>query len=796
MYPFKILALFILTAYFSSCVSEDSPGVCTRHSDCASCIQTPECKWCSKSDFHGQDKKPLPRCNTVEGHEQLGGFQCGKDQLFGHKNEMSITRDESLSNGNDDQKAVPIQPQKVSLRMRVNDPVQFPMKYKEVEDYPLELYYLMDGTFSMKDDQEVLVGLGDSIGERLRNLTSKYRQGFGTFVDKVMMPYVVTIKNYLENPCSTKNHTCTRPYGFKNRMNLSNNTKEFSNVVKNVVLSGSSDLPEGGLDALMQVIVCEEQIGWSQQARRLVIFATDAPFHFAGDGKLGGLLVPNDGKCHMDEKGEYYTHSLKYDYPSMAQVNSKAKEHSTNIIFAVTSDEIDDYRRLTSVIEGSKSTELASNSSNIVDLVEEEYLKISSTVEIKDSFPAEYFKVKYYSKCLDNVERERRSCEGLQAGSVVEFRVEIELIKCLERKEQWKQQYRIYAVGVPDSIEIDVETLCDCPCENPENRIPNSSMCNRKGTEICGLCECNENYFGKTCECSADAGRSIDLSTACKYENSTEICSGRGNCLCGQCTCIESERYSGSFCECDNNNCVRTNGIECAGNGKCDCGVCKCNHGWEGVGCACSTVRSTCFEPESEEECSGHGSCVCGKCQCKRTYNGEYCEQCVHESCYKCEELKHCVQCKLYGTGIYNPAECELSCFQHSINRVEVVSPVSGIGSNEIICKAEDPSDECVFIFSYVALRNKPIQINAQNTKECPPIAPIFWILASVSGLVILIGLILLCVYKAYTKIQIKREFAAYEDERVGVVWAKETNPLYNNPVGTFQNPMYAGVDK
>lgn len=35
----------------------------------------------------------------------------------------------------------------------------------------------------------MLVNLGDAIGERLRKLTSRYSQGFGTFVDKVTMPY-------------------------------------------------------------------------------------------------------------------------------------------------------------------------------------------------------------------------------------------------------------------------------------------------------------------------------------------------------------------------------------------------------------------------------------------------------------------------------------------------------------------------------------------------------------------------------------------------------------------------------
>ena len=63
------------------------------------------------------------------------------------------------------------------------------------------------------------------------------------------------------------------------------------------------DAPEGGFDAIMQAIVCKNEIGWRDKARRLLVFSTDAGFHYAGDGKLGGIVKPNDGSCHLDAKG-------------------------------------------------------------------------------------------------------------------------------------------------------------------------------------------------------------------------------------------------------------------------------------------------------------------------------------------------------------------------------------------------------------------------------------------------------------------------------------------------------------
>ena len=47
-----------------------------------------------------------------------------------------------------------------------------------------------------------------------------------------------------------------------------------------------------------------------------------------GDGKLGGIVTPNDGACHMDEKG-LYTHSELQDYPSVSQINHKENHYSS-----------------------------------------------------------------------------------------------------------------------------------------------------------------------------------------------------------------------------------------------------------------------------------------------------------------------------------------------------------------------------------------------------------------------------------------------------------------------------------
>lgn len=136
-------------------------------------------------------------------------------------------------------------------------------------------------------------------------------------------------------------------------------------------MSGNLDAPEGGFDAIMQAVVCEDEIGWRKQARRLLVFSTDAGFHYAGDGKLGGVITPNDGQCHMES--HQYTHSTVQDYPSISQINLKVKQNSINIIFAVTSSQHDVYKRLSKHVEGSSSAVLSDDSSNVVELVRDEY---------------------------------------------------------------------------------------------------------------------------------------------------------------------------------------------------------------------------------------------------------------------------------------------------------------------------------------------------------------------------------------------------------------------------------------
>jgi integrin beta 1 len=68
----------------------------------------------------------------------------------------------------------------------------------------------------MEDDKDMVTRLGDTLSDSMRNVTTNFRLGFGSFVDKE--------SNGLQKLCDG----CVAAYGFKNHLPLNSDTRMFS----------------------------------------------------------------------------------------------------------------------------------------------------------------------------------------------------------------------------------------------------------------------------------------------------------------------------------------------------------------------------------------------------------------------------------------------------------------------------------------------------------------------------------------------------------------------------------------
>ncbi|KAM8967513.1 integrin beta-1 isoform 2-T2 [Pelodytes ibericus] len=762
---------------------------------CGECIQAgPNCGWCSEVDFLQEGEPTSARCDDLAALKLKG---CPDNQVQNPRGSKRKLRDSPITNKGKGEKMDPanitqIRPQQLEFQLRSGEPQTFNLTFRRAEDYPIDLYYLMDLSYSMKDDLENVKSLGTALMREMEQITSDFRIGFGSFVEKTVMPYISTTPAKLINPC-TSDQNCTSPFSFKNVLNLTENGDLFNELVGKQHISGNLDSPEGGFDAIMQVAVCGEQIGW-RNVTRLLVFSTDAGFHFAGDGKLGGIVLPNDGKCHMH--GNMYTMSHYYDYPSIAHLVQKLSENNIQTIFAVTEEFQPVYKELKNLIPKSAVGTLSANSSNVIQLIIDSYNSLSSELILENSKLPEGVTISYKSYCKNGVEgtgENGRKCSNISIGDQVEFEISVTAHKCSKKGQT--ETIKIKPLGFTEEVEVILNFICECECQ--KDGTPDSPNCNNgNGTFECGACRCNEGRIGKECECSTDEVNSEDMDAYCRKENGSEICSNNGECVCGQCVCKKRENpneiYSGKFCECDNFNCDRSNGQICGGRGICKCRVCECFPNYSGNACDCSEDTSTCVATNGQI-CNGRGICDCGRCKCTDPkFQGATCEMC--QTCVGvCTEHKDCVQCRAFEKG-EKESVCHEQCMHFNITKVDSRDKLPQPGQLDALthCKEKD-ADDCWFYFTYSVSSSSEIHVHVVKDPECPSGPDIIPIVAGVVAGIVLIGLALLLIWKLLMIIHDRREFAKFEKEKMNAKWDTGENPIYKSAVTTVVNPKYEG---
>ncbi|XP_077381113.1 integrin beta-1-like isoform X2 [Festucalex cinctus] len=704
-----VLASTLALLSFSRAHRGESVCIKANAQSCDECIQVAEsCGWCTDKDFLTLGEPKSARCDDVE---FLKAGWCSRAKIENPRGSIVITENKPFSNRNEDVQITQIQPQKLTLTLRHGEPQTFDLKFKRIEDYPLDVYYLMDQSFSKKSDLDNAKNLGADIMSQMHGITSDFRIGLGSFVGKTEMADISTTPASFQNRAS-----------YKNILQLTNDGNQFYQLLSQQQISGNLDSPEGSSDAVMQVAVCEEQIGW-RNGPRLLVIATDAGFHFAGDGQLGGVKLPNDGNCHLENN--MYTMSHSYDHPSITQLVQKLRDHNIPTIFAVTEELQPIYKELTNQIPRSAMATLSSNSSNVIKLIMDAYNSLSSAVILENSRLPKGVSLTYKSICRNGVEgtgEDGRKCFDISVGDEVTFKISIESQECPSHGNP--ESIKIKPLGFTEEVEVVLNFICKCQCS--AQREPNSNKCSGQGTFECNACNCNEGRIGRLCECSADEVRTEDLDATCRKDNGADICSNNGDCVCGTCQCKKrdnpAELYSGQYCECDNFNCDRANNKLCGGHGHCVCRMCVCEANYTGSACDCSLDTSTCLA-KNGQICNGRGTCECGVCKCTNPkYQGPTCEICP--TCPGvCTLNKECVQCRAFQTGAKKDT-CERDCDYFMLTMVKDVGmlPQPTDQNYPIIhCKERDVDD--LWFYYSISIENdiKEIHVIKMPTRGVIP---------------------------------------------------------------------------
>lgn len=747
----------------------------TQTESCTECLNFhSNCSWCYDLEFNNE------RCDLAE---NLSELKC--DSIYvGKKSNLEYEQNLGFRDVTEkDENAIQIRPQRVKLRLRPGDSKTIKLKYQIAKNYPLDLYYLMDATFTMKDDLEMLTTLGDDLTHSLSNLTQYFRIGFGTFSDKVLMPFTRMDDVALENPCfGSVEGFCSPGFNFWHQFSLNRNVQGFIDKVNRTRVTANLDNAEGAMDALMQILVCGERIGWKNESRKLVLLLTNGLLHLAGDGKLAGLAQKADGFCHLDEKGFYKT-EREQDYPSLEEIYRKLKKHKTNVIFAVTEAVFDYYKKLNELIPNySYVTQLHSDSSNILNVIKKGYEDVVSIVEFQDN-ATDPIELAYYSTCNKQFNKLNKTsaCYDVKEGEKYEFDLKIRLQKCPDKSSDWKQIFIIDETHLEtESVTVEIEMMCGCKCDDVVKKDPS---CNFNGDIECGTCKCYPGWSGKNCNCDmSNIENNRMLENICREitENTTSImCYGNGDCICGKCEC--ESMYSGKYCNC--RRCDRLHGQECGGpmRGLCSCGTCLCMPGYAGPNCLCPTDKETCIAPGDKEECSGHGSCHCGKCECASEpfkFSGNYCEKC--STCAGlCHLYEKCARCTIQNSC--KEGDCGST---EAINSISFVSEIEEGGN---ACLVQVDKEYCPY-WTYIYDLNKNNTVNLRIVQQgCHPPLGAKYYAGGAFCIVVFLGLLVIIIYKVVQKQKDAKEYAIYMTNLKTTSYNE--NPYYKSPKTEYKMP-------
>ncbi|XP_032900295.1 integrin beta-4 isoform X1 [Amblyraja radiata] len=733
MEQWKMLVSFLMVVLLAA-GGQGNHCTASRAKTCTMCIRVAEdCSYCADKTF------TFPRCDLAS------NLLSSCKEIVTMKSEMHIIQSTRIDTS---RKRTQISPQQVSMSLRAGEERTLNFEVFQPLESPIDLYFLMDFSYSMQDDLDNLKKLGRRLAGVVEKMSNDYTIGFGKFVDKVSVPQTDMRPLRLKQPWPNSD----APFSFKNVIPLTNDVNNFIQKLEKERISGNMDAPEGGFDAILQVAVCKGDIGWRPDSTHLLVFSTESAFHYEADGSnvLSGILKRNDEKCHLDNSGSY-TQDTEQDYPSIPTLIRLLTNHGIIPIFAVTNHSYSYYEKLSKYFPVSDIGQLQEDSSNILDLLRHAFENIRSKMEIRANSVPKTMRATVSSLSAAKPQSES-STFTVTPGQVNKFRLSLRALEkdgdihmCNRPQGDQEGIIILKPSTSTDSLLLNASLLCaQCPCEKkPE---VDSPLCSSNGDFVCGQCQCKENWQGLRCDCLMGVEGNIADCINPK-SNSSVPCSNRGECQCGICYCFPSEKhqelYGGTYCEYSNLLCPRYAGFTCNDRGKCFEEKCLCDAGWMGPSCECPISNATCID-HNGGLCNGKGICECGQCKCEDKNADPTCGANTYlQLLGLCEDTRTCVQCQAWNTGEKKGQNCN-KC-DDVFEFVEELKQDKEVTES---CQFRDEDDDCTYYYTVEKIPNvNTTYLQVRKKKDCPP-GGFLWLIPLIMFLMMLLGLLLLLCWK------------------------------------------------
>lgn len=124
------------------------------------------------------------RCRSIE--ENLDDWCVGNK--IDPKSEIR-SEGKNLPFNSTEGEVVQIKPQEITIALRPGDTKEFNFSIKPADNYPVDLYFLVDASKTMKDIQQKIVEETEKIYNTMTNLTKNVFLGTGSFIDKNALPF-------------------------------------------------------------------------------------------------------------------------------------------------------------------------------------------------------------------------------------------------------------------------------------------------------------------------------------------------------------------------------------------------------------------------------------------------------------------------------------------------------------------------------------------------------------------------------------------------------------------------------